>query len=464
MMNWRIGAAIVLAAGAACGFEARAQVDQAAATVLETSAAAIQKLQGVTYKSQLYGVGALKDIMDGEGEVKQLRIANYTGKKQPMWLKGGVKELGKGKTPFQVATYIDPATSSESVDWIDDPQNTHFRRAASDRNDAQRVLSLGSQIVLTEFGEATPFAKQLKAQKIELKSSEAVRGTDCQVVMVSWENGLRSELWWIGTEDHLPRKIEMAHGQNRDLAKGTEIWDVKPIEAANIADLILKTPPGYKTDFVIAQAPQPKQPDQNFPQPGAPVPPPPIVGLTPGTPAPEFDLKSGDGSSVKLSSTKGSVVVLTFGGSRFPKTDIVNGAVAEVVGANKDKVQAFTLACREESDQAAIDHAAKLNTSSVRLLLGADTIRNDYKVAGFPFTYVLTADGRVSKGFQGAVNKAQLEKAVEAALRGEVAEIPKAPAPMNPPGTVRAPTIKPTPAPKPAPAGAVPTATPPAKK
>lgn len=439
MLNWRIGAAIVFVAGTACGFEARAQVDEAAAQVLKDSAAAIEKVQGVSYKSQLYGVGALKDIMDGEGEVTQLRVANYTGKKQPVWIKGAVKELGKGKTPFTVATYTDAAINTEIVEWIDDPSNTHFKRAATDRNDAQRVLSLGSQILLTEFAEAAPFSKQLKAPKIESKPNEQVRGVDCQVIMVSWEGGLRSELWWIGAQDHLPRKIEMAHGQNRDLAKGTEIWDLKTLDKAEIADIALKTPPGYKTDFNVAATPvpQPKVVPNTQPAPT----PPPIVGLTPGTAAPEFELNKADGGTVSLSKIKGKVTVLTFGGSRFPKTAAMNNLVGEILDAHKDQVQAYTLACREESDQAAIE-AAKQANLKFPLLLGADSIKGDYKVAGFPFTYVLLPDGRVSKAFQGPVSKQALEEAVEKALKGEVAEIPQA-APATP--TPNA--LKPTPAP-----------------
>jgi peroxiredoxin len=441
MMNWRIGAAVVLAAGAACGFEARAQVDQTAEKVLKDSAAAIEKMQGVTYQSKLYGVGALKDIMDGEGQVKQLRIANFAGKRQPAWMKGEVKELGKGRTPFVVSTYIETPPSGEIVDWIDDPQNTHYKRPITDRNDAQRVLSLGSQILMNEFTEPAPFSKQLKAQKMEMKPNEQVHGADCQVVMVSWENGLRSELWWIGVEDHLPHKIEMAHGQNRDLAKGTEIWDVKVLDKADTSELVLKTPPGYKEDFVAAVAAQPAKPPENpFQQNNVQIPPAPVVGLVPGTAAPDFDLKSSDGKNVSLSGLKGNVVVLTFGGSRFPKTDVVNATVADVAKANQS-LKAYTLACREETDQAAIDHA-KQSKTAFPTLLGADAIRNDYKVAGFPFTYVLTPDGRVSKCFQGAVTKDQLEKAVEAASKNEIAETPKASSVMNPPGTVPAPVVK----------------------
>jgi peroxiredoxin len=433
MMNWRIGAAVVLAAGAAFGFEARAQVEENAAKVLQDSAAAITKINGITYRSKLYGVGALKDIMDGEGEIRQVRVAGKSGRNAPASINGAVKELGKGKTPIKAAT------DGAIVEWIDDPSNTHFKRPATDRNDAQRVMSLGSQLVVAEFSEPEPFSKQLKAQKVELKSNEQVQGVDCQVVLVSWENGLRSEMWWIGTGDKLPRKIEMAHGQNRDLAKGTEIWEVKLTPDLTLADLALKAPAGYKEDFQTAPPPPPvvKQPVQ----PNTPPAPPPVVGIPPGTTAPEFDLKSNGGTSVKLSSLKGNVVVLTFGGSRFPKTDVVNGIVGQVVEANKGKnVQAFTLACREESDEAAIEHAKKAGVS-FPVLLGADTVRNEYRVAGFPFTYVLTADGRVSKAFQGNVSRQQLDQAVEAALRGEVAPT-IAPVPVAPPAPV---TIKPAP-------------------
>lgn len=431
MTNWRMTAAVVIAAGAAFGFQAHAQVDEKAAKVLQDSAAAINKVTGITYQSQLYGVGALKEMMDGEGQVRQIRAAGKTGRNAPVAIEGKIKELGKGKTPFKVSS------NGEIVEWIDDPANTHFKRPITDRTDAQRVLSLGSQLLMTELTEAEPYSKQLKAQKVELKPNEQVHGVDCQVVMVSWENGLRSEIWWIGAQDHLPRKIEMAHGQNRDLAKGTEIWDVKPAEGLTAETLALKTPAGYKEDFVVAPPPppvQPKQPQAQQPNTPQVIPPAPAPGLVPGSPAPEFSLQSDKGQAVTLAGLKGNVVVLTFGGSRFPKTDAVNATVAQVVDANKGKVVAYTLACREDDDKAAAEHAQKAGLK-FPVLVGADTVRNEYRVVGFPFTYVITGDGRVSKAFQGTVTAEQLGEAVAAALRGEVAPPPAAPAPKPAPVT-----------------------------
>jgi peroxiredoxin len=450
MMNLRMTAAVMIAAGAAFGFQASAQVDDAAAKVLTESAGAINKITGISYRSQLYGVGALKEMMDGEGQVRQIRTAGKVGKNAPLAIDGQVKELGKGKTPFKVAS------NGEVLEWINDSANTHLKRPLSDRSNAegQAFLSLGSQLLMTEFTEAEPYSKQLKAQKVELKPNEQVRGVDCQVVMVSWENGLRSEIWWIGAQDHLPRKIEMAHGQNRDLAKGVEIWEVKPVDGLAVADLGLKTPAGYKEDFVTAPPPvqNPVKPAQQ-PQPNTPqvIPPPPAPGLVPGSAAPEFTLQSDKGETVTMGGLKGKVVILTFGGSRFPKTDAVNAVVGQVAESNKGKnVVAYTLACREEDEKAAVEHANKAGVK-FPVLLGADTVRNEYRVVGFPFTYVITADGRVSKAFQGSVSAEQLGEAVQAAVRGEIAPAP-APAPKpvpvtTPPTTVpqgKTPDLSPT--------------------
>lgn len=431
MMNWRIGTAIAILAGAPCGFQAFAQqaapaqqqIDANAEATLKSSAAAIQKLQAVSYKSKLYGLGGLKEMMDGEGEVIQFRNPTQPGRKAPMWSKGSVKDINKGKLPFTVSS------DGTITEWIDDTQNLHLKRPATDRKEAQPIQSFGNQLLLLELNEPEPFTKQLKAQKIETKPNEQIRGTDCNVIVVSWENGLRSETWWIGAQDQLPRKMQNAYG---DLGRGIEIWDLKVLDSADVSMLALKTPPGYKEDFQTAITP-PTPPRPPTPPANQPVPPPPLVGLAPGIAAPDFDLKSNGGSNVKLSGVKGNVTVITFGGSRFPKSDAVNSLVSEVVSANKDKnVQAFALACREESDQAAIEHAAKTNVG-FPVLLGADAVRNDYKVTGFPFTYVLTADGRISRGFQGPMTKAQLESAVAAAIKGEVAEIPKTPEPVATP-------------------------------
>ncbi len=457
MMNWRIGAAVVLAAGAACGFEARAQVDQAAEKVLKDSAGAIEKLQGVTYKSQLYGVGALKDIMDGEGEVKQLRVANYTGKKQPVWIKGAVKELGKGKTQFTVATYTDPTSSVEVVDWVDDPANTHFRRNATDRNDAQRVLSLGSQILLTEFIEAAPFGKQLKAQKIELKPNEQVRGTDCQVVMVSWETGLRSELWWIGAQDHLPRKIEMAprpeprpRQGDRDLGRQGPRQGgrhrPRPPDPRRLQDRLRRrpgaAPPLSPTPVFRISSPPPRPPSSDC------------------SPAPRPPSSTSRAPTARTSSSPNSRAASSSSPSAGASSPRPTPSTASSPKSSRARRSRPTRSPAVRNPIRRPSTTRRRPTPDSPLLLGADTVRNDYRVVGFPFTYVLTADGRVSKGFQGPVSKEQLEKAVDAALKGEVAEIPKtpAPAPSAPsavPGTVPAPVVKPIPA-GPAPAAPAP--------
>ena len=56
--------------------------------------------------------------------------------------------------------------------------------------------------------------------------------------------------------------------------------------SAAVTDLVLQTPAGYKTDFVVAQAQAPIQPNPN-PQIQQPIPPAPLVGLLPGTAAPD---------------------------------------------------------------------------------------------------------------------------------------------------------------------------------
>lgn len=412
-------AACVVAAGMLGGI-ANAQVNEDAKTLLTESSNAIKALKGVQYKSKLYGLGALKPIMDGDGEVKQLRPTPDL-KTSAMWIKGAVAEIGKGKSPVHVMT------NGMTVRWQDDPSNTVFERPVYDRNDASRVLGLGTQVTLAEFKDPAPMAKELGAPELKITGEESIRGETCKVIVASWDAGMRTTTYWISTKDKLPRKVELAHGGNnpdpeKRLAKGTEIWDVKALPDLKVTDLIIPVPSGYKEDKQEASQAKAQDPNANpqlNPVPAGPVPDP-VLGLPVSTEVPDFELKDTAGKAVKLSNpeNRGNVVVLTFGGSRFPKSTTNFSVIQALADANKGKgVKFIGVTCREESEQAAKDFVAGQKLT-FPVLTGGDAICTPYRVVGFPSTYVIDGQGKVSKFFQGPVTRDALEAAIDAASKG----------------------------------------------
>ncbi|MGE4197807.1 MAG: peroxiredoxin family protein, partial [Phycisphaerales bacterium] len=382
------------------------------------SAQAVKNVKGLSYKSKLYGLGALKPIMDGEGEVLQVR-PSVDVKTSMMWIKGSVAEIGKGKTNVLVTT------NGRTIRWQDDPSNTVYERPSYDRNDAARVLGLGSQIVLPEFKDPMPMMKELAAPELKITGEDKVHGESCKVVVASWDGGIRSTTYWISVNDKLPRKVELAHGANnpdpeKRLAKGIEVWDLRLRPELSEADLKIPVPKGFAEDVQAAPQPKLNQDFNNQPaQPAGPIPDP-VIMLPANTEAPDFELKNTAGNTVKLSDAgRGQVVVLSFWGTRFPKSTTTNNVIQSLTDSYKDKnVKFFGIACREENDDAAKSFASAQKWT-FPILLSGDPLCTPYRVVGFPSTVVIDGQGKVSKCFQGPVNKDSLEMAIQSAIKGD---------------------------------------------
>jgi peroxiredoxin len=403
MIKMRFGAAGMLA-GVLFVSSAQAQVAEDAATTLKDSAKAIQELKGVTYKSHLYGKGPLEKLIDGNGTVKVVRQGGDP-KHNPVWVEGDMLEPGKGKVQFVVST------DGSTIWWEDAPSNKLFKRPFMDRTDAWSNLNRAQQVVIMEMADAAPYSRELKAEKLEVTGTEKVRGEACKIVTASWANPDRTSTWYISVADNLPRKLEQSVGGAGGLIKGTEIWEVKPQPSLKASDLAQTLKKGWVLDeqAAPAQPPQPKlEPIQNPTTP----PPPAELGLKAGSMAPDFDLKSADGKSVKLSSLKGNVVLLSFFGTMFAKSDDMNKVAQEVQDSMAGKVKVVGLACRSDSDKAVADYA-KDKKYTFTVVPKADTIVDQFRVVGFPSLYVINAEGNVAAFFQGAATKEQVMKAIE---------------------------------------------------
>ena len=120
-----------------------------------------------------------------------------------------------------------------------------------------------------------------------------------------------------------------------------------------------------------------------------------------GDKAPDFTAKKIDGTSFKLSSLKGTYVVLDFWGSWCKWCIVGMPAMKEAYAKYKGKLEIVGIACRdpEEKWQAA---TAKYELPWISVLNPAD---NDliklYGIRGFPTKIVLSPKGVIEKIFLG---------------------------------------------------------------
>jgi len=128
-----------------------------------------------------------------------------------------------------------------------------------------------------------------------------------------------------------------------------------------------------------------------------------------GLPAPEFALKSLDGSTVESGSLKGDVVVLNFWAtycqpcrSEIPELNqIAEKSGAKVVGIALDADDAGTVRQFEREVN------LKFNYS---VLFGNEEVFRRYNGIGIPYTLVLDRAQRVVRIYRGPVDRMTLEK------------------------------------------------------
>lgn len=138
-----------------------------------------------------------------------------------------------------------------------------------------------------------------------------------------------------------------------------------------------------------------------------------------GKVAADFELKNMDGKTVKLSDTKGSVVVLDFWATWCPpcRAGLPHLAKAAEKYASKG-VTVYAINQQEERETVA-GFLAEQKLSLVALLDTDGVVGKKYAVSGIPQTVVIGRDGKVQKVFVGfdESDTNSLPEAIEAALR-----------------------------------------------
>ena len=136
-----------------------------------------------------------------------------------------------------------------------------------------------------------------------------------------------------------------------------------------------------------------------------------------GQRAPDFSLKTLDGTTVKSSSLKGDIVVLNFWAtycqpcrSEIPELNQFAAASgAKVVGISLDPEGAPTVRQYESREN------LKLNYT---VLLGDEEVFQRFDGVGIPYTIVLDRSQRVVSIYRGPVNRETLEQDLRKINRG----------------------------------------------
>lgn len=215
-----------------------------------------------------------------------------------------------------------------------------------------------------------------------------VHGVECHVIRVSLVNVEELEefvAWWfIGVDDHLPRRFDSLIYGDSDVSDGIETVQFRDLKVGeDLAGEVfaLAQPEGYTTkSHKPTEAPRPSSGARST-----------LVGK----PAPDFALMDSAGEPVKLQSLTGNVVVLDFWATWCGPCKAAMPEVQKLHERFQGRpVRVFGVNCWESGDAAG--YMTK-NKFTYGLLLSGDEVAKAYGVSGIPTFVVIGVDGKVLK-------------------------------------------------------------------
>ena len=225
--------------------------------------------------------------------------------------------------------------------------------------------------VLSAFTDPQPFQAEL-ASGLELVSRETIGGVLCDVLRGRTTEFGSAQVWWhIGVEDDLPRAFRW----EADDGSGTLAFEIRSI----LVDARL-TPDQLAIRMDLLD-PASDVIDEDARR------------IEPGVPAPDWTLETEAGSSVRLSELRGEIAVLTFGASWCaPCRDLAAAYAGFPERWMAEGVRFFNLNAWE-SPEVAPGPTVREWGLDAPLLLRAERIAYDYKLASVPALFVVDAAG-----------------------------------------------------------------------
>ena len=346
------------------------------------AAAAIERLSSLAYEYAYEGTGSAAGsytgrvrLLSAEGEP---RIYWAELRPSPSWTPGPqAGEPPPGDAPVQAPDGTPAETPalilSGGGDYVAarDEALGGFRHGTISGGSGHLVANAPFG-VLPAFTDPQPFRAEL-ASDMELVSRETIGGVLCDVLRGRTDEFGPAQVWWhIGVEDDLPRAFRW----EADDGSGALAFEIRSM----LVD------PTLTADQLAIRV------DLDGPEGGE------VIDedarrIEPGVPAPDWTLETEAGAPLRLSDLRGNIVVLSFGASWCGLCRDLAAAYAALPElAASERVRLLNLNAWEspEVDPGAIARAWGLDAP---LLLRAERIAADYKLASVPALFVVDAAG-----------------------------------------------------------------------
>ena len=341
------------------------------------AAAAIERLSSLAYEYAYEGTGSAAGSYTGR--VRLLRAEGEPSiywaelRPSPSWIpapRAGEPPPGgaPGETPAEIPALI----VSGGGDYVAarDEALARFGHGTVSGGSGHLVAS-APFAVLSAFTDPQPFRAEL-ASGLELVSRETIGGVLCDVLRGRTTEFGSAQVWWhVGVEDDLPRAFRW----EADDGSGTLAFEIRSI----LVDARL-TPDQLAIRMDLLD-PASEVIDEDARR------------IEPGVPAPDWTLETEAGSSLRLSELRGDIVVLSFGASWCaPCRDLAAAYAPFPERWAAEGVRFLSLNAWEDPEVAPGATVREWGLDAP-LLLRAERITYDYKLASVPALFVVDAAG-----------------------------------------------------------------------
>lgn len=387
----------------AASTQASAQ-EQDPTQILLDSAQAINQIPGFSAKVTLSGDGSPMILESLPSMTARFNMGTHSQYGKVLHLLGELRSTRKAPPEA-----FDIAYSSSRYMWTDHPkQSLNIRPPSVSIRQRPRIFSY---LLMAELINDSPFESELaSAESVELQSNESIEGTDCFVVFITRAKNQKGsasahthERWFIGVDDHLPRRVE--HITDGGMIKATLIMELSQlvIAAQPDKDLFVFAPDSYRvSDTTIKQTrPDPTIPDETTPYTKPPEQIAPPVSSDPM--APNYTFTNTDAAVVSSATQSGRITTLYFFGSwSIPSktTTPLFSELADEFAGRPDTpvnipVDAFAIATRESDPGTLTDDHSTNNYAHALAINPPNNLPALFKIRVFPTIIVIDDTNRI---------------------------------------------------------------------